>query len=368
MDFIDDVRTRSRGFAHRREHLETEEGTKTALVMPFIQMLGYDPFDPKEVVPEFTTAYEKKDAKVDYAIFQDGHPVILIEAKKYGAPLQVEQESQLFSYINASDARFGILTDGIRYEFYADLDEQNKMDRTPFLIFDMLNFTEAQVVHLERFHKEQFSSTETIEAAREIKDTDQVKGILAEEINAPSDDFVRFVLNRIGLSKGKQLVKRFAPLVQSAFAQYVGERIDAQLKSAPERGNEMAGQADAEAGAKGPSATRRTPEGLPLAVFLNTKNGVEAEGRPSGKSFFVLSDSHIAKRTASSLSPAVRQRRESMLENGLLIDNGPAVYRLTEDCEFSSASGAAAFVLGWPASGPRQWKDSEGRTLKDLLG
>ena len=36
------------------EHLATEEATKNALVMPFINALGYNVFDPLEVVPEFT--------------------------------------------------------------------------------------------------------------------------------------------------------------------------------------------------------------------------------------------------------------------------------------------------------------------------
>ena len=63
MDFIDDVRTRSRRFQDRIEHLDTEEATKTALIMPFIQMLGYSVFDPTEVVPEFTADFGSKEAK-----------------------------------------------------------------------------------------------------------------------------------------------------------------------------------------------------------------------------------------------------------------------------------------------------------------
>ena len=36
-------------------HAYSEEATKTALVMPFLEVLGYDVFDPREVVPEYVT-------------------------------------------------------------------------------------------------------------------------------------------------------------------------------------------------------------------------------------------------------------------------------------------------------------------------
>ncbi len=92
MDFVDEVRTRSGRFAERVKHWEsetpTEEATKTSLILPFIQMLGYDIFDPAEVVPEFTADIGiKRGEKVDYAIMQRGKPAILIECKRYGSNL-----------------------------------------------------------------------------------------------------------------------------------------------------------------------------------------------------------------------------------------------------------------------------------------
>ncbi len=48
--------------------LTTEEATKHALVLPFIQALGYDVFNPMEVVPEYTADFGlKQGEKVDYA-------------------------------------------------------------------------------------------------------------------------------------------------------------------------------------------------------------------------------------------------------------------------------------------------------------
>ena len=81
-------------------------------------MLGYDIFDPTEVVPEFTADVgTKKHEKVDFAIMMDGVPVLLIDAKKTGADLGGEYVSQLLRYFNVTEARFGILTDGINYHF-----------------------------------------------------------------------------------------------------------------------------------------------------------------------------------------------------------------------------------------------------------
>ena len=66
-----------------KDSLQTEEATKNALVMPFLNALGYDVFNPLEVVPEFVADSRlKKDEKVDYAVMKDGKPIILIECKK----------------------------------------------------------------------------------------------------------------------------------------------------------------------------------------------------------------------------------------------------------------------------------------------
>lgn len=95
--------------------------------MPFFSLLGYDVFDPHEFIPEFTADVGiKKGEKVDYAITKDGKPIILIEAKWCGDNLE-KHGSQLFRYFGTTSAKFGILTNGIIYKFYTDLDESNKM-------------------------------------------------------------------------------------------------------------------------------------------------------------------------------------------------------------------------------------------------
>lgn len=237
MDFIDEVRTRSSRFASRIDHLETEEATKNSLVLPFIEMLGYTIFDPTQVVPEFTADVgTKKSEKVDYALMQDGKPIILIECKKYGSNLDNQEMSQLYRYFGATDVRFGILTDGIVYRFFSDFDQQNKMDHKPFFEFNMLNFNEAQIEQLKRFTKSSFDLLETVDAARELKYTTEIKRTLAEELASPSDEFVKFIVKRVYKGIATQTVKeQFSVLTQQAFAQFISDRISMRLQSALER-------------------------------------------------------------------------------------------------------------------------------------
>jgi len=74
MNFIDQIKTLSGQVSERVKHVETEEATKHSLIMPFIETLGYNIFDPTEVVPEFTCDFPgKQGKKVDYAIMKDGN-------------------------------------------------------------------------------------------------------------------------------------------------------------------------------------------------------------------------------------------------------------------------------------------------------
>ena len=160
LDLIDRVRELSRRANQHLENIQTEEATKTALVLPFISdILGYDVRDPTEVVPEFTADVgTKKGEKVDYAIFKGGKPILLLECKRFGTDLKKAPRSQLYRYFGATDARFGVLTDGVTYRFFSDVDAPNRMDLQPFLAFDLLNITEAEVEELRSFTKASFDS------------------------------------------------------------------------------------------------------------------------------------------------------------------------------------------------------------------
>ncbi|WP_229413028.1 hypothetical protein [Massilia alkalitolerans] len=99
MDLIDQLRTLATRIQNTKSLIQTEEATKNAMVMPFIQLLGYNVFDPTEVTPELVADIgTKKGEKVDYAILRDGDPIMLFECKKCGADLHINHAGQLFRY------------------------------------------------------------------------------------------------------------------------------------------------------------------------------------------------------------------------------------------------------------------------------
>ena len=182
MDFKDQVRQLGGRVLSMRERVETEEATKNAFIMPFIQLLGFDVFDPSEIVPEFTCDVgTKKGEKIDYAICFDGTPTILVECKHWGQNL-ANHVGQLTRYFTVSKARFGILTNGIVYKFYSDLDEPNKMDETPFLEFDITSITDAQTEELKKFHKSYFNLDEILTTATELKFTGAIKALKPRQV------------------------------------------------------------------------------------------------------------------------------------------------------------------------------------------
>ena len=280
MDFIDDVRTRSGRFKDRIQHLSTEEATKSSLVLPFIQMLGYDIFDPSEVVPEFTADVgTKKGEKVDYALLRDGKPAILIECKMYGSGLDQGDVSQLLRYFTVTEARFGLLTDGIVYRFFSDIDQPNVMDSKPFFEFNMLDFTDHQVEQLKRFTKSSFDLGEIVDAARELKYLTEFKRVVAEELADPSADFMYLICGRVFENRpGPKVRARLQPLARQAAAQLINERVNDRLRSALNQDDRQKEEpAEVEEGDAGPDivTTAEEWEGL-YAVKAILRDLVEA--------------------------------------------------------------------------------------------
>ncbi|WP_193074064.1 type I restriction endonuclease [Pseudomonas sp. FME51] len=213
----------------------TEEATKNAFVMPFIQsVLGYDVFNPLEVIPEFISDVgTKKGEKIDYAIMKDGEIQILIEAKKVGEPLNINHASQLFRYFHVTTARISILTNGQVYRFYTDLDAPNKMDEKPFLEFDFLDMDDHAIPELQKLTKSAFDVESVLNAAGELKYVGQIKRVMASQLNEPDDDFVRFFASRVYDGMLTQKVReQFSQLTVKAAAQFLNDQINDRLKSA----------------------------------------------------------------------------------------------------------------------------------------
>ena len=216
-----------------KDQIQTEESTKHAFTLPFINILGYDAFNPTEVVPEFTADLGlKKGEKVDYAIFQNGSPILIIECKHWKQDLNVHN-SQLFRYFHVTKTRFALLTNGIVYRFYTDLEESNKMDEKPFLEFNILHIKENIVKEIEKFHKSKFDVSKIVDNASNLKYTREIKHLIDSEIEKPSTEFIKLFASRAYNGRlTSNVLEEFSEIVNKAFTQIISERVNDRLNSA----------------------------------------------------------------------------------------------------------------------------------------
>lgn len=222
-----------------KDTLETEEATKTALIMPFFSMLGYDVFNPNEFIPEFTADVGiKKGEKVDYAIRINGKVVMVIEAKKVGTNL-TKVDSQLTRYFHVTEASIAVMTDGLVYRFYSDLDKSHVMDSSPFFEFDLMSISSAQIQNIEKFKKDCFDVTDILSLASNLKSVNLVKDKMEKEFMNPSDELVKLLIADIHEgTKTKVVIEKYAPIVKKSFQQLVNDKVTHRLNNAINTFNE----------------------------------------------------------------------------------------------------------------------------------
>lgn len=222
MEFGQKIKDLAERIKSLRDSVQTEEATKHSFVMPFISMLGYDVFNPTIVVPEFTADIgKKKGEKVDYAIFQNGEPLILIEVKHHLENLD-KHSSQLERYYTVTESKFGILTNGVEYRFYSDMEKQNKMDTKPFLVINMLDLKDRDIRELERFTIENLDIEKILNMANKQKYITQIKQIFKKESIEPSDEFAKFfAIKMTDRIKTQAVIEEFKGYIKTAFSDVV---------------------------------------------------------------------------------------------------------------------------------------------------
>lgn len=233
MDFTEAIIQFSKKIKTISESITTEEATKTSLIMPVFNYLGYDVFNPLEFCPEYTADVGiKKGEKIDYAILNDGEPLILIECKSCTENLD-KYSSQLFRYFGTTTAKFGILTNGIIYRFYTDLEEANKMDLVPFLEVDLLNLKEAAINEFKKFSKENFDTEKIFSTAEELKYSNLIKAYLQNELENPSDEFVKTILSNVyDGAKTQKVIEKYRILIKKAFTSFINEAVNKKISTA----------------------------------------------------------------------------------------------------------------------------------------
>lgn len=212
----------------------TEEAVKTAVVLPFLNALDYDIFNPHEVIPEFTAdAVGKKGEKVDYAIKVDGAIRILIECKPIATSLDKVHLAQLYRYFSVTDAKFAILTNGRTFHFHTDLEAPNKLDERPFLTFDLSDLQGHLTHELKKFAKSEFSVDSILQTAQQLKYTSSIKKELLSQLETPSEEFVRMMTSSLQIPRyTTPIIEQFSPMVKAAFREVIRDAVQVRLSNA----------------------------------------------------------------------------------------------------------------------------------------
>lgn len=232
MEFSASILSISLKIENLRDKVFTEEATKTSFILPLLNSLGYDIFDPTIVVPEFTADIgKKKGEKVDYAIMKDDKPIILIEAKPHTEILD-RHKTQLERYFTVTDSKFGILTNGIEYRFYSDIEKPNVMDQSPFLVIDMLNLKDRDIKQLEKFSNNTLDITNILSMAESKKYVNGIKDIFKQEAFDPSNELSKFFATKLTDKMLKQnVLDDFKIYIKQAFSEVVNDMVNDKLNS-----------------------------------------------------------------------------------------------------------------------------------------
>ena len=276
MDFKDTIQQIVEKIAKQKDSIATEEATKTSFVMPVIAALGYDVFNPFEVVPEMDCdLVKRKGEKIDYAIMKDENPILLIECKHCKQNLNLH-DTQLQRYFVASKARFGVLTNGIEYRFYTDLEKVNIMDEKPFLVVNMLDLSDNDIEQLKKFHKSYYNEQDILSTAQELQITIQVKEMLNRNFQMPDDEFTRYFVRN--LNDGKytaKLVDQYRPIVKKSIASVINDIISDRLNVAMKNENKEEKQMPQEVENGNQQSDEINEEKLPDGVvFQDREKGI----------------------------------------------------------------------------------------------
>jgi hypothetical protein len=255
-----------------------EESTKLFLILPFLNLLGYDDRNPHEVCPEHHADFsEKYRNKVDLAILKDDLPIIAIECKAVGAPLK-DDRGQLRSYFNAAKTvKMGVLTDGLVYEFYADSDEPNLMDDTAFLVLDLKEVAKGKVEDstvdgIRRLQKAAFDPENIGAEAKRKLVFQAVLNQIRVQADTPSEYLVRLLLQAANITniRSKALAE-FTQLTKEAFKEYVNQQILHRLDLPQKDGDK---QAEQNAAPDNNGATEPAPVADPRIVTTDIERAV----------------------------------------------------------------------------------------------
>ena len=206
-----------------------EAQTKTTLIDPYLEYLGWDVRDPDIVRLEHKADFEiKKSEKVDYAILKDGKPLILIEAKAATTPLPKEAPAQLRRYFQAEISTYAVLTNGIVYQWYQQDPDGNpgKLALEPFLVDDATKVTDQDVDWLWHLNLDRFDKIILNLKAWQNDFQVQIQEWIQRNIEEPEEDLIRLLLEKYDIKRpiSRSCIKDARAPIKQALNQNLANR------------------------------------------------------------------------------------------------------------------------------------------------
>jgi hypothetical protein len=107
------------------------------------------------------------------------------------------------------------------------------MDERPFLEVDILSLKDNQIEDLKKFHKSYFNVEEILNSAEELRITNDMKGVIKEEFQAPTSEFVKYLAKRIYTGAiTARMIDRMTPFVKKSLDQFIDDFVRETLNSA----------------------------------------------------------------------------------------------------------------------------------------
>ena len=213
---------------HRfKSQVPNKEAAKLAFVLPFIECLGFNIRDPYEVKPGYSLNIDCTDSqRIDYCMIVNDAPAFLLACENPSLPLDI-MKSPLYPCFSRIACKFAILTNGIEYHFYSDLEVDGILDSRPFFSVDLEGLSASQVEGLSRFQKDVFNPKEILVAVTNLKFRRDLKEALYQELVNPSEEFIFHILKSIKIGRVTQkLIEAYRPDVKECIRETLEELVD----------------------------------------------------------------------------------------------------------------------------------------------
>ncbi|MCS7239393.1 MAG: type I restriction endonuclease [Thermoguttaceae bacterium] len=192
-----------------REHAITEYSTRTILIDPVLEALGWNVREPEEVQLEYGVTAGKR---VDYALKVNGKPTILVEAKSLSESLDdMRAVAQVISYAANEGIQWCVLTNGVVWQVYASM---QKCPATEKLLFrldlasdEAGDSAEELARQLWRISRDQVAAGILDELGNRKFNDNRVRKALLEAMRNPSAAFLRILRRRLDAPMSPQQVR-----------------------------------------------------------------------------------------------------------------------------------------------------------------